>query len=614
MTELRAVADSLVLYKTHPARVLTVGEKLEIELDGGQLKRVRAKDIQVLHPGPLRSLGELRPQAGDLLEAWELLAGGCASLRELAELIYMDYTPATAWATWQWVAEGLYFAGGGPEAIQVRSREEVERDRLARETRERERREWDEFLARLGQGQCLDTDRERLQEVERLALGQAERSRILHGLGYPETPQSAHRLLVGVGYWHPRHNPHPGRHQVALRAPDLPVPDLPGETRRDFTGLPAFAIDDEGNQDPDDALSLDGDRVWVHVADVAALVDPDGPLDREARARGANLYAPEGVVPMLPDPVTQRLGLGLSEVSPALSIGFCHGPEGLGDIEILPSWVRVRRISYQEVETRLEEAPFRDLLAITERFRAHRHARDAAAIELPEVSVRVLDGAVHIHPLVRLVSRALVTDAMLMAGEAVARFCAERGIPIPYATQDGPDQPLEPPRDLATMYAYRRRLKPTRLRLKPAPHAGLGLPLYVRATSPLRRYSDLLVHQQLRAHLRGAPPLEAEPLGERLELGETGSLAIRRAERQSNLHWKLVWLREHPDWKGQAVVVDQENKRCVALIPELALEARVRPQGEPRLNDVLELRPREIDLPELLCYFKARLLRAADAG
>ena len=64
----------------------------------------------------------------------------------------------------------------------------------------------------------------------------------------------------------------------------------------DLTHLPAFAIDDEGSQDPDDAVFAEkvegGFRLFVHVADVAALVPPKSPLDEEALRRGANLYLP----------------------------------------------------------------------------------------------------------------------------------------------------------------------------------------------------------------------------------------------------------------------------------------------------------------------------------
>jgi len=192
-----------------------------------------------------------------------------------------------------------------------------------------------------------------------------------------------------------------------------------------------------------------------------------------------------------------------------------------------------------------------------------------------------------------------------MAGEAAARFAQDRDIPVPYATQPSPDQ-IEQPQDLAAMYAYRRRFKPTRLVGEPAPHFGLGLPLYTRATSPLRRYSDLLVHQQIRAHLAGAEPLGAQQVAQRIAEAEAGSAAVRRAERMSNQHWKLVWLRDHPDWRGRAVVVEKQDHKAVVLIPDLALEAKVRLRGNPELNEEVRLSVREIDLPALSCYFRVR--------
>lgn len=610
MTEPRPSVSSLVLYKQHPARVLAIGDKIEIELARGETKRVRDKDVQVLHPGPLRTLGELTSsRAGDdqeWLEAWELLAGTTTSLGELSELAYSQFTPASAWNLWQRVAEGLYFSGS-PQEIQVRTLEEVNRDRAARDAREAEKRSWEAFIGRLKENRCEDQDRERLLEVERLALGEGEHSRVLQTLGHQETKENAHRLLVAVGYWTPSHNPYPARHRVARSEPQMAVPELPNESRRDLTGLPAYAIDDEGNLDPDDALSLDGDRIWVHVADVAALVTPGDPLDQEAAGRGSNLYAPELWVPMLPELLTQRLGLGLQEVSPALSFGFGLRDGEITDIEVVPSWVRVQRTSYQRVETQLDQAPFRDLLAITQAFRAARQARGAVELELPEVSIRVRDGVVQIRSLPRLRSRALVTDAMLMAGEAAARQAQALGLPIPYATQDAPEG-LSPAPGLAAQYAARRRIKPTRLSLDPAPHGGLGLSLYSRATSPLRRYSDLLTHQQLRAALAGREPLDPAQVAQRIDLAEAGSLAIRRAERGSNQHWKLVWLKDNPNWRGEAVVVETDGSKATVLIPELAMEAKVRLSGPPKLNDRLELKTRELDLADQSAYFHARPL------
>ncbi len=596
--------ESLVLYKVKPARVIGLGDKIEIELEGGETKRVRPKDIVLLHPGPVHSLSELVPLDGELDAAWELLEGSETTLRDLAELLFNDYTPASAWATWQRVAEGLAFVGT-PESIQVRPRAVVEREQAERAAKVSAERAWRDFLERMQQARLLPEDQARLVEVERLALGLSEHSRILEALGYPETPEGAHRTLIQVGYWPERYNPYPTRCGVPQADPELPLPEPRDEDRLDLTELAAYAIDDEGNQDPDDAISIEDDRLWVHVADVAALVGPDSPIEREARTRGANLYLPEGVINMLPAGVTEQLGLGLQPISPALSFAMRCDPAGnLHDIEVHRTWVRVIRLSYAEVETRLDETPFAQMRVLTERYRARRFAMGAGQLNLPEVSVRLdQDGRIQIRPLPPLLSRELVTDAMLMAGEAAARFCLERAIPIPFAVQPPPDG-NELGTDLASMHARRRNFKPTRLVLEPDRHAGLGLDLYTRATSPLRRYSDLLVHQQIRAWLTGGPLLAQAQVVERIGEAELGAANARRCERLANQHWKLVYLKENPNWRGEGIVVDLEERRAIVLVPALALEARVRLREGAALNQVVRLAVNEVDLPELNVSFR----------
>ncbi len=595
--------DALVLYKIRPARVLEISDKITIELEGGKSKRVRDKDIQLLHPGPVKNLSQLGPLNGALEESWQLLVGEQTNLRELSELLFEDYSPASAWAAWQIVADGIYFQGE-PERILPRSEEAVREEIETRNRKAREAEAWEGFLLRVREGSILDEDRKILSEVEALALEKREGSRILQALGLSENPVSAHRLLVSTGYWSVNENPYPRRFGVDESIPQHPVPELPEETRLDLTHLQAFAIDDEGSEDPDDAVSLDGDRIWVHVADVAALVPPDSPMDQEARARGANLYLPDRIIPMLPEAVTDHLGLGLQERSPALSIGFSLSPEAeVTGVEIHPSWVRVTRISYDQAEQRLAEAPFRTLLERSHDYRMRRSKAGAASIRLPEVKIRLIDGEVRVLPLPRLESREMVTDLMLMAGEGVANFGVEHGVPLPFATQAPPEQ-LSVPEDMAGMYAYRRQFKPSQTKLEAQPHSGLGLARYCRATSPLRRYADLLTHQQLRAHLRGMPTLDSQALLERIAQSEIGSAANRKTERKSNNHWCLIYLRDQADWRGDAVVVAKEGERATVLIPDVGLESKVRIRGEFALNDVVKLKPREIDLPDLGCYFR----------
>ena len=603
MLNMTTVQGSLVLYKNRPARVAHAGEKFEIELEDGKTLKVRPKDIILLHPGPLHSLNDLEEPPGDVETAWDLLAGSTTSLAELAELIYGAFTPAAAWAAWQLVSAGLYFRGT-PDVVEVSSAEEVARAQATRAARAAEEQAWTAFLEHLRVGKMTPEDSHYLKEVEELALGRRINSRVLRELGRVESPEKAHALLLKLGYWDHTVDPYPQRCNVSTAPPDLALPALPEETRRDLTHLLAFAIDDAWSTDPDDAISLEENRLWVHVADVAALVPPESAADLEARSRGANLYLPEGTVPMLPLQATQRLGLGLADVSPALSFGLEMTPDGeITAIEVVPSWVRVTRLTYDAVDLRLDEEPFKRLYGLAQRAETRRQARGAIAITLPEIKLFVQDGQVILHPLPALRSRGLVQEAMLMAGEAAARYALERGIPCPFTTQEAPEAG-EFPDGLAGMYARRRTLKRSQQTNTPAPHAGLGLELYTRATSPLRRYLDLVVHQQLRAHLRGAPMLGEQEVLERVGAAEAVTGHMRQAEFLAYKHWTLVYLVQHPDWRGEGILVEKRDHRGTVLLPTLGMEVRVHLDQDLPLNSAISLSLRGINLPELDAHFQ----------
>ena len=602
MPELTIGRDCLALYKTHPAIVLRVGEKLEILLEDGETLKVRPKDVMVLHPGPI-DFGELKPQVGDVLGAWELLAGGSTNLAELAELAYGCYSPATAWAAWEWVVDGLYFSGT-TGAVLAHTPEEVARAKAAREAKATEARAWTAFLERARGRRVAPEDSRYLHEVADLALGRRERSRVLNELGRTQSPENAHAFLLEIGYWDAWVDPYPRRLELPTVAPSVRLSDLPQEDRVDLTGLPAFAIDDEGNQDPDDAISLDGNRLWVHVADVAALVPPDSPADLEARARGANLYLPEGTVPMLPTEATQRLGLGLAERSPALSFGLrLDGHGAITGLEVVLSWVRVTRLSYEEADVRLGEEPFHGLYELAQVFEARRYRNGAISLDLPEVKILAKDRQVQIKPLPTLNSRMMVLEAMLMAGEAVAQLASSQGLAMPYTVQD-PPEPMSTPNTLAGMFARRRTFSPSQQSIAPAAHAGLGLPQYVRTTSPLRRYLDLVAHQQVRAWLTGQPVLNKQQVLERLGAAEAVTGTVRRAEQLARQHWTIVYLMQHPAWRGQGVLVDKAGLRATLLLPDLAWETRIHLRNDFALDSAFLVTVSGVNLPFLEAYFQ----------
>ncbi|HID54431.1 MAG TPA: RNB domain-containing ribonuclease [Anaerolineae bacterium] len=604
MTTNQLQTNSLILYKNRPGRIVTVGKKLEIELDDGRTLSVRPKDVTLLHPGPCASLNQLTPPEGDVETAWELLAGETTTLAELAELAYGEYTPATAWAAWELVTDGLYFSGT-PDVIEGHTAAAVQKKQAGRAAKAAEEQAWQDFAGRLEENRYdAEADGRYLQEIAAVALGQQEKSRVLRQLKQAETPENAHALLLRIGYWAETVNPYPIRLGINLDPPAMSLPPLPDEPRRDLTHLAAWAIDDEGNVDPDDAISWDDGRIWIHIADAAALIPPDSAADREARGRGASLYLPEQTIPMLPAAATQTLGLGLNDVSPALSIGIDLTPEGeIAHVEITTSWLRVSRLSYAAAEERLAEPAFRDLYTVAQAHESQRHRNGAVAIDLPEVKVRVEEGEVVIRPLPPLRSRDLVREMMLLAGTAVAQFAIEHDIPLPFTTQEAPDMPPDLPDTPSGMFARRRAMSRSQQGSIPGPHAGLGLPHYVQCTSPLRRYLDMVTHQQLRLYLRGAPLLDAQAIMERVGAANAITGEMRLAERLSNQHWKLVYLLRHPDWQGEGVIVDKRGKRDVALLPELALETSIYAKGKRPLDATLTLQFQEANLPELETHF-----------
>ena len=604
--------NSLVLYKNRPARVKHVGEKLDIELAGDEIQKVRPKDVVLLHPGPMRSLNELRPQPGEVEAAWEILAGNTTTLRELADLIYGAFTPATAWAAWQWVAEGLYFRGT-PDRVEACAPEEVAKKLAAREADAAEKRAWAAFLERVHVRQILPEDDHYLREVQDLALKRTVKNRLLRELGREESPENAHSLLLDLGYWDHTVNPYPQRFGLATSSPTrlrvvpndaIKAPDLPDEVRVDLTHLPAFAIDDPNTETPDDALSLERHRLWVHVADAAALAVPGSAVDLEARARGATLHLPERIVHMLSASVIQQLALGLGEVSPALSFGLDLDADGkVVGLELTPSWVRVTRFTYQQVEARLDEEPFERLYHLAQVYQSQRQKNGAVLMNLPEVQLRVIEGQVSLHRVLPLKSRTLVQEAMVMAGEAAARFAIERSIPLPFATQQSAQLGRQP-ETLSEMIALRRTLKPRQYKCVPAPHGGLGLEAYAQATSPLRRYLDLVVHQQLRSHLRGERLLDASEILERIGATESVSGSVRQVEELADRHWILVHLLQHPDWRGEGIVVDKRGPSATILIPELGLEARAHLPTDLPLDSRVYLAVSGINLAHLDVHWR----------
>lgn len=622
---------SLVLYKNQPALLQEVStDKYTIlyctalPSPGGKpaqfaTQKVREKDIELLFEtssGEKTLLVQLLQISEDakamqkrIEPIYELLSEDEDSFTtpvSFADL--QDYaavkTAQDSWILYKALKNTMFFTEQAPLSFMVQTKEVIARQEEKNKAKEAEQEIRSAFIRRLKAKKLdLPADAQLMQDVEALALGQSDKSKTMKEAGFTETPEKAHKLLLDTGVWTVTKNPYPTRWGLSTQSATQRLAPPPEEERITLE-QEAYAIDNQWSTDPDDAIAFDGQYVWVHIADPASSVYPDSPIDIAARHRGATLYIPEGAVRMLAEDSLEDYALGLTTLSRALS--FCIELDENGAVlscKVLKTLVKVKRYTYEEADIQKDSPQLAPLYAIARRNEQRRLKAGAVSITLPEVHISVTDGIVNIFPALSWESNNVVREFMLLAGEAVAKFAFKNGIPFPFVSQEKPDLPTNILDGYAGQYQLRRCMRSRSLGVTPMQHAGLGLGMYTQVTSPLRRYSDLVAHQQLRAFIDGRPLLNKDTMLERIAAGDAAAGASVKAERKSNLHWTLVYLTQNPQWEGDAVVVELKGKQALCLIPSLAQETLLTPSRTVALNDTIKVRAGNIDIPTLSVNF-----------
>jgi len=573
--------------------------------------------------------------------AWEILREEQRPITPegLAELLFSETTAAACYAAYYLLSEDrFYFKLKGEsyeprpatQVAELKHQSEKEAQRLADEAA------FAEHLAQALAGEFVawtPSDRKRLEQLERYAIAIEPSTQhqgaieLLRQLKRPTQPLGAFQLLVDLGLWSVHENLFLRRSQIQVEFPakvldvaknhlNSPPLDVDADLRRDLTHLKVYTIDDESTQEIDDGLSIEplGDRqkLWIHIADPSRWVEVDDVLDHEARRRATTVYLPTGIIPMFPSELaTGPMSLVEGRVCCALSFGIVLADTGeVLEYEICPSRIRpTYRLSYDDVDMILEQAvpAEADLLAIAQwgsRRSQWRQQRGAIRIDIPEPSIKVAGEEVEISPLHDSPARQLVAEMMILAGEVAAHYGSREGIPLPFRGQPPPELPPEDelrqlPAGMVRDCAIRRCMPRSEMSTQPNPHASLGLDAYCQVTSPIRRYTDLLAHRQIKAHLRGeTPPLTPEQLNELLLQLVSSIQESSLVERQTNRYWCLEYLRRHRDevWRGILLrwLRPEENLGLV-LLEDLGVELAMRLQRQANLGESLLVRASRVE-------------------
>jgi exoribonuclease II len=596
----------------------------------------------------------------DSLEvAWEMLVeeGETVDPPALADLLYSDRSPALCYAAHVLLSEDkIYFKNKKEDKYEPRTRTQVAELKHQATVKEQREREQQGFIDRVQQQlsgtpvEWQDTDKQRLEVLEKYVLNPdippAKLGEYLTAVGRPQTQPAVFNLLVELGWWDIHENIHLRRsqspvhfsHKMQTVAHELltnPPIDLDASRRVDLTHLKVYTIDDESTQEIDDGLSVEGlpdgrQKLWIHIADPTRLLSPEDEFDLEARKRSVTIYLPTGMIPMFPPELaTGPMSLRQGQKCCALSFGVILDDSGaVAEYEITTSTIEpTYRLTYEDVEEMLQlripgEVEIESIAKASKLRNQWRSSQGSININMPESTVKVSGDKVSIDLIEDNRARRLVAEMMILAGEVAAKYGQDNSIPLPYRGQPQPELPPEEeliliPVGPARSCAVRRCMPRSEMATTPSRHASLGLNTYSQVTSPIRRYTDLLTHFQIKAHLRGDErPFTVERLQEiMLGLG-TNIYEATMVERQTNRYWTLEYLNRSGDREWEALMLRwlrEDESLALILIEELGIELAMRFNRWVELGEQIQVQVALVDPRQDIIHLREITSRPADS-
>ncbi len=397
--------------------------------------------------------------------------------------------------------------------------------------------------------------------------------------------------------------------------------DLKG--RKDLTPLEIVTIDPETAKDFDDALSLTQDKnghyhLGVHIADVAHYVPADSPLDVEAFARSNSTYFPGFCLPMLPHELSDQLcSLRPDVIRLTASVLMEFDKNGtLLNTSIVRSFIKSqKRFSYEEAKEVLDgkkESPHAALLQrmvdLCLLLKKKRHERGSIDFALPDLVIVVNEKGVPTGTkwVEYDITHQLVEEYMLKANEVVAKHLSDAGNGLLFRIHENPDQenlqefynlaatlgfslPKEPTqKDLQKLFesaketpfiqqlsvGFIRSMKLAYYSADNVGHFGLALEYYCHFTSPIRRYTDLIIQRLLFKEIEGDIDLKAiaKKCSEQERLSFRAETSVKNLKK---LRLLSIWMGQDPEKAYEAIITRVKPFGLSFELPALMIEGFV---------------------------------------
>ncbi|MFO0763379.1 MAG: VacB/RNase II family 3'-5' exoribonuclease [Candidatus Gracilibacteria bacterium] len=350
------------------------------------------------------------------------------------------------------------------------------------------------------------------------------------------------------------------------------LPNIKSEraNREDIRPLSVITIDGLDAKDLDDAISIesienDGWRLGVHIADVSAYVTEGSPIDREAADRGTSIYISGGVIPMLPELLSNdHCSLNSETDKLTLSAWMNYDKNGnfqsirisetimrsiwRGDYDSVGRYVATNHPEEKDTPKRKDgslppaetHTLLGDFYTLTQLINTTHEKLGKLEFDTNELSVDMdTHGEMNFRKRDRHVAHRMIETAMIEANRHIAKWMYDQKLIVPSRVHQGPspekieiytkleqgmlEESLQ--KELQKLPIDRARIQRFLTHIRTLPesdilerkilstlskayytanvkgHFGLALPHYIHFTSPIRRYPDLLAHRIIKEHL-----------------------------------------------------------------------------------------------------------------
>ena len=346
---------------------------------------------------------------------------------------------------------------------------------------------------------------------------------------------------------------------------------------KDLTHLKTYSIDDSETFEIDDAISLEKisyqHKLWIHIASPTSYFEYQSAIDKKARKLISSVYLSTNTYYMLPKIlINDVFSLSDKEERESLSLGVIFKEDGsICSTEIVQSIIKVDfRLNYIEADELIDYAQKdeEDLSIISQILQRRKFLRmNSGATEILESFGKIIveDNNPTIKIIDQTLSRQLISEAMILYGNLISNFTKVNKIPVPYRVQQriekvSNDKIQDSDNKVLYNFILKKNMGKSYYSINPLSHSSLGLKSYLHATSPIRRYADLVVNYQLNRYLNNKELISKEDVEQMThEINNQGIQNIMKY-RVDQKFWLSKWFEKNPFKVYNVILLNWLNK------------------------------------------------------